>query len=84
MNRVIKCGGACRLLRPLVTPAIDSLHNGLSRQPIDIAALQAGVFEPSPTDENALADNLGLMLNCINSGLYMVNTAACMHVWVCV
>ena len=35
-------------------------------------ALQAGLFEPPPTDENALADTLGLMLNCINSCLYMV------------
>ena len=34
------------------------------------------MFEPPPTDENALADNLGLMLNCINSALYMVRSAA--------
>ena len=35
--------------------------------------MQAGVFEPPPADEDALADTMGLMLNCINSGLYMAN-----------
>ena len=32
------------------------------------------MFEPPPSDENALADNVGLMLNCINSALYMVRS----------
>ena len=31
--------------------------------------MQAGVFEPPPSDNEALADTMGLMLNCINSGL---------------
>ena len=36
-------------------------------------ALQAGIFEPAPVDENAVATTAGLWLNCINSGLYMAN-----------
>ena len=34
---------------------------------------QAGIFEPPPPDEEAVATTLGLLLNCINSGLYMAN-----------
>jgi len=34
---------------------------------------QAGIFEPPPADEEAVATTLGLLLNCINSGLYMAN-----------
>lgn len=31
--------------------------------------LQAGIFEPAPVDEDAIATTTGLLLNCINSGL---------------
>ena len=52
--------------------------------------MQAGIFEPAPTDEGALADTWGLYLNCINSGLYMANynvviptiTRLCNHIHV--
>lgn len=30
---------------------------------------QAGIFEPAPDDEDALATPGGLLLNCINSGV---------------
>ena len=41
--------------------------------PLTQNSAQAGIFEPPPTDEEAVATPLGLMLNCINSGLYMAN-----------
>ena len=37
--------------------------------------MQAGIFEPPPADEDAIATTGGLLLNCINSGLYMANCA---------
>lgn len=51
---------------------------------------QAGIFEPAPSDDSALADTWGLYLNCINSGLYMANynvviptiTSLCAHIGV--
>lgn len=33
--------------------------------------LQAGIFEPAPDDEDALATPGGLLLNCINSGAHL-------------
>lgn len=33
---------------------------------------RAGIFEPAPSDEAAVATTLGLVLNCLSSGLYMV------------
>lgn len=33
---------------------------------------QAGIWEPPPEDSLAVADFNGLLLNCVNSGLYMV------------
>lgn len=33
---------------------------------------QAGIWEPPPEDSLAVATFNGLLLNCINSGLYMV------------
>ena len=52
--------------------------------------LQAGIFEPAPVDEDAIATTTGLLLNCINSGLYMANynlilppiTEVCAHIGV--
>lgn len=41
--------------------------------------LQAGILEPPPRDEDAVATRLGLWLNCINSGLYMVRTLHYKH-----
>ncbi|BDA46399.1 SPX domain-containing membrane protein At1g63010 [Coccomyxa sp. Obi] len=41
--------------------------------PIPWQEAQAGIFEPAPDDEDALATPGGLLLNCINSGLYMAN-----------
>jgi len=35
---------------------------------------QAGIWEPPPEDEKAVATFNGLLLNCVNSGLYMVIT----------
>ena len=34
---------------------------------------QAGIWEPPPKDELAVATFNGLLLNCVNSGLYMAN-----------
>ena len=34
---------------------------------------QAGIWEPPPEDKNAVANTNGLLLNCVNSGLYMVS-----------
>eukprot|EP00891_Asterochloris_glomerata_P001311 jgi/Astpho2/1311/Aster-06184 len=36
-------------------------------------ARRAGIFEPPPPDEKAVATMLGLILNCTSSGLYMAN-----------
>ena len=52
--------------------------------------MQAGIFEPAPVDEDAIATTTGLLLNCINSGLYMANynlilppiTEVCRHIGV--
>lgn len=33
---------------------------------------QAGIWEPPPEDSLAVATFNGLLLNCVNSGLYMV------------
>lgn len=52
--------------------------------------VQAGIFEPAPADDEALADKWGLYLNCINSGLFMANynvviptiTSLCGHIGV--
>ncbi|CAL5227554.1 g10545 [Coccomyxa viridis] len=51
---------------------------------------QAGIFEPAPAEEDAIATTTGLLLNCINSGLYMANynlilppiTEVCRHIGV--
>ena len=36
-----------------------------------LCVLQAGIFEPAPDDEDALATPGGLLLNCINSGVHL-------------
>ena len=38
---------------------------------------RAGIFEPAPTDELAVATTLGLVLNCLSSGLYMASLQLC-------
>lgn len=35
---------------------------------------QAGIWEPPPEDSLAVATFNGLLLNCVNSGLYMVRS----------
>lgn len=40
---------------------------------------QAGIWEPAPEDSLAVATFNGLLLNCVNSGLYMVS---CSQTWV--
>lgn len=37
------------------------------------AEAAAGIWEKAPDDDKAVADTNGLYLNCVNSGLYMVN-----------
>ena len=39
---------------------------------LDWSERRAGIFEPAPTDDLAVATTLGLVLNCLSSGLYMV------------
>ena len=60
-------GGAARTAR---TPSNTAVCVGLGADQ-GTAGVQAGMFEPPPADDQALADTMGLMLNCINSGLYM-------------
>ena len=56
----------------------------------EACCLQAGIFEPAPAEEDAIATTTGLLLNCINSGLYMANynlilppiTEVCRHIGV--
>ncbi len=57
---------------------------------MEACCLQAGIFEPAPAEEDAIATTTGLLLNCINSGLYMANynlilppiTEVCRHIGV--
>ena len=37
---------------------------------------QAGIWEPPPEDSLAVATFNGLLLNCVNSGLYMASSCA--------
>ena len=39
---------------------------------------QAGIWEPPPEDDLAVATFNGLLLNCVNSGLYMVRHTLCL------
>ena len=52
-------------------------RNAMLVHGLDWNERRAGIFEPAPTDELAVATTLGLVLNCLSSGLYMVspNTA---------
>ena len=69
-----RCAFWCNLLSVLEVPC----------------CLQAGIFEPAPAEEDAIATTTGLLLNCINSGLYMANynlilppiTEVCRHIGV--
>ena len=48
-------------------------RNALLVHGLDWNERRAGIFEPAPTDELAVATTLGLVLNCLSSGLYMVS-----------
>ena len=47
-------------------------RNALLVHGLDWNERRAGIFEPAPTDELAVATTLGLVLNCLSSGLYMM------------
>ena len=47
-------------------------RNALLVHGLDWNERRAGIFEPAPSDELAVATTLGLVLNCLSSGLYMV------------
>lgn len=47
-------------------------RNAMLVHGLDWSERRAGIFEPAPTDELAVATTLGLVLNCLSSGLYMV------------
>lgn len=47
-------------------------RNAMLVHGLDWNERRAGIFEPAPTDELAVATTLGLVLNCLSSGLYMV------------
>ena len=48
-------------------------RNALLVHGLDWNERRAGIFEPALTDELAVATTLGLVLNCLSSGLYMVS-----------
>ena len=52
-------------------------RNAMLVHGLDWNERRAGIFEPAPTDDLAVATTLGLVLNCLSSGLYMVLT--CTH-----
>lgn len=56
--------------------AMESLaqRNAMLVHGLDWNERRAGIFEPAPTDDLAVATTLGLVLNCLSSGLYMVMT----------
>lgn len=47
-------------------------RNAMLVHGLDWSERRAGIFEPAPTDDLAVATTLGLVLNCLSSGLYMV------------
>lgn len=59
--------------------AMESLaqRNAMLVHGLDWNERRAGIFEPAPADDLAVATTLGLVLNCLSSGLYMV--MACTH-----
>ena len=57
---------------------MDDMHrmaqrNAMLVHGLDWSERRAGIFEPAPIDELAVATTLGLVLNCLSSGLYMVS-----------
>lgn len=61
-----------------VLKSMDEMQSVAHRNAMLVHALhwnerRAGIFEPAPTDELAVATTLGLVLNCLSSGLYMAN-----------
>ncbi|KAL3144746.1 hypothetical protein ABBQ38_001867 [Trebouxia sp. C0009 RCD-2024] len=48
-------------------------RNAMLVHGLDWSERRAGIFEPAPTDDLAVATTLGLVLNCLSSGLYMAN-----------
>ena len=55
-------------------------RNAMLIHSLDWNERRAGIFEPAPADEAAVATSLGLVLNCLSSGLYMVSHAQ-PHCW---
>ena len=58
---------------------MDDMHRMAQRNAMLVHGLnwserRAGIFEPAPIDELAVATTLGLVLNCLSSGLYMVSS----------
>lgn len=61
-----------------VLKSMDDMHrmaqrNAMLVHGLDWSERRAGIFEPAPIDELAVATTLGLVLNCLSSGLYMAN-----------
>ena len=58
--------------------AMESLaqRNAMLVHGLDWNERRAGIFEPAPTDDLAVATTLGLVLNCLSSGLYMVRASS--------
>ena len=59
--------------------SMDDMHrmaqrNAMLVHGLDWSERRAGIFEPAPIDELAVATTLGLVLNCLSSGLYMVSS----------
>eukprot|EP00884_Botryococcus_braunii_P019635 jgi/Botrbrau1/6355/Bobra.0098s0014.1 len=79
-----------KLLRTLDEAEAKARRNAHLVHAVSWAEAQAGILEPAPRDEDAVATPIGLWLNCINSGLYMANynlviptlSALCNHIGV--
>ena len=52
-----------------------ALRNAMLVHSLDWNERRAGIFEPAPADDVAVATTLGLVLNCLSSGLYMVSNS---------
>lgn len=63
-------GALCCSMEDMETLA---LRNAMLVHSLDWNERRAGIFEPAPADDAAVATTLGLVLNCLSSGLYMVS-----------
>lgn len=79
------------LIHVIMHCSMDNMQTAAQRNAmlvhgLDWSERRAGIFEPAPSDEAAVATTLGLVLNCLSSGLYMVHcnfTSTAVLLWMC-